>query len=83
MASLTLTAPDALVPNLVAVATWYLPQRGVNPALLSNAEKVRRMCVELLKERYVAYQQAQAEAAAQAARQGVLDQAATDAGGIT
>lgn len=94
MANLTVVVPNALVPNLVVMATAKLQAKGIDTSGMTNAQIGQRYMAERTKDDYIEWsrQQAgltgqasitQAKAATEAAVSAAITTAASDASGIT
>lgn len=77
MATLTITLPDAMVPDLLLMADALLTQKSISTAGMTATQKGQRYVAERMKDDYLNYKRQQAQAAADAtiatAAQGVIN----------
>jgi len=83
MANLSITIPDALIPDFVEMAEAYLTATGIDFGTMTDPQKVRKYIVEVLKSAHEGYTSVKAAEEAQQAIQDAIDAAREAAGGIS
>lgn len=82
MASITLTVPDALVPDILVTANAWLLDNVIDTTAMTSAQKVRRYIIGLVQESFVDKKYKDAIVTQGTALNTVVTQAKTDAAGI-